>query len=128
MNSNLFGMICLLMTEESQIRENLYCVDMKIKFEYSLFKCEILYYQQLQSHWSKLNAIPINCTMFILFLFSFVEMISFCCRCGMPSPHISRTLIAVPLWCFLNGKLHSWDLYCFKSKSQHKMRRRQTII
>jgi hypothetical protein len=74
MNGNLFGVVCLLMIEESQIRENLYCVDMKIKFEYCLFKCEILYYQQLQSDWSKLHAVPIYWTMFILFLFSFVKM------------------------------------------------------
>jgi hypothetical protein len=65
MNGNLFGMKCLLMTEESQIRENLYCVDMKIKVEYCFFKCDILSCQQLQSHWKKLHAM--YCTIFLLF-------------------------------------------------------------
>lgn len=36
MNSNLFGMKCLLMTEESHIRENLCCVDMKTKVSLSV--------------------------------------------------------------------------------------------
>jgi hypothetical protein len=61
-----------LMTEESQILGNLYCLDLKIEFEDNFVKCEILSCQQLRSN-SRVESHTyiIYCVVYVSFYFLF---------------------------------------------------------